>query len=212
MSQNAVLSAALAAALTVIGWRAVRVVTELHLMVAGVRAPVDTLILVADPEGRLPDVRSVLGPRADARVVAVATKAALASLADAVERAGVVAVADADQPMTELAHTLDQTLRLPDFAPDRARLTAALRAREDEARRFTALTPRELDVLGALLAGRSAAEIATADVVTLATVRSHIRALMSKLRVSSQLAAVALTHRSCREAPIVERIRQVHQF
>jgi DNA-binding NarL/FixJ family response regulator len=44
--------------------------------------------------------------------------------------------------------------------------------------------------------GRSAAEIAASSFVSLATVRSQIRAILQKLDVTSQLAAVAAAHHS----------------
>ena len=57
---------------------------------------------------------------------------------------------------------------------------------------FEALTPREREVLAALAVGRSADEIAEEQVVSVATVRSHIRGVLDKLGVNSQVAAVAL--------------------
>lgn len=54
------------------------------------------------------------------------------------------------------------------------------------------LTPSERRVLFYLMEGRSATEIATTLVVSLTTVRSHIRSILRKLNVNSQLAAVAL--------------------
>jgi len=59
---------------------------------------------------------------------------------------------------------------------------------------FDTLTGRERAVLGALMDGSSAEEIATAAVVSVATVRSQIRSILEKLGVHSQLAAVALAH------------------
>lgn len=59
-----------------------------------------------------------------------------------------------------------------------------------------ALTPREQEVLAGLAEGRSAEAIAAELVVSLATVRSHIRAVLQKLEVNSQVAAVALAWRS----------------
>jgi DNA-binding NarL/FixJ family response regulator len=56
---------------------------------------------------------------------------------------------------------------------------------------FERLTPRERQVLGELLEGRSAEAIASAWVVSEATIRTQIRAVLSKLGVNSQLAAVA---------------------
>jgi DNA-binding NarL/FixJ family response regulator len=57
---------------------------------------------------------------------------------------------------------------------------------------FERLTPRERQVLAALVRGRSADGIAEDLVVSIATVRSQIRAVLLKLGVHSQLAAVAL--------------------
>ncbi len=54
------------------------------------------------------------------------------------------------------------------------------------------LTPSERRVLFHMMEGRSAADIATTLVVSLTTVRSHIRSILRKLNVNSQLAAVAL--------------------
>jgi len=82
----------------------------------------------------------------------------------------------------------------------RADLMAELRGqRRDRTRRFAAferLTPREQEVLVALLQGRPAEVIAKEAYVSIATVRSQIRAVLQKLNVNSQLAAVALAHAS----------------
>ena len=56
---------------------------------------------------------------------------------------------------------------------------------------FQSLTPRERELLDMLSDGRPAAAIADFWYVSLATVRSHIRSLLSKLDVHSQLEAVA---------------------
>jgi DNA-binding NarL/FixJ family response regulator len=58
--------------------------------------------------------------------------------------------------------------------------------------RFEALTPREAIVLGGLANGLTAEEIAREHFVALTTVRSQIRAVLQKLGVRSQLAAVAV--------------------
>jgi DNA-binding NarL/FixJ family response regulator len=60
---------------------------------------------------------------------------------------------------------------------------------------FERLTQRERRVLGALVDGMSAEEIAAAHFVSLTTVRSQIRAVLQKLGVRSQLAAVAHANR-----------------
>jgi DNA-binding NarL/FixJ family response regulator len=75
-------------------------------------------------------------------------------------------------------------------------LLATLRQHRDEERRrlepFTRLTAREAEVLHDLMHGLAADDIATMRYVSIATVRSHIRSILQKLDVNSQLAAVAL--------------------
>jgi two-component system, NarL family, nitrate/nitrite response regulator NarL len=61
---------------------------------------------------------------------------------------------------------------------------------------FEELTTREAQVLAALVDGRSAEQIATEAFVSITTVRSQVRSVLSKLGVKSQLAAVALARRS----------------
>ncbi|MGA8295797.1 MAG: helix-turn-helix transcriptional regulator [Acidimicrobiales bacterium] len=61
---------------------------------------------------------------------------------------------------------------------------------------FEQLTPREQEVLFALMKGATAREICKRDFVSLSTVRSQIHSIFSKLGVSTQLAAVILAYRS----------------
>jgi len=81
----------------------------------------------------------------------------------------------------------------------RTDLLMELRAQRAERQRrlepFTRLTPREQEVLRALMDGQSAETIAKGSYVSLATVRSQIRAVLQKLAVNSQLAAVAMARR-----------------
>jgi two-component system nitrate/nitrite response regulator NarL len=84
------------------------------------------------------------------------------------------------------------------------------RARAEQERsvvRFTVLTDREQGTLQALGEGRSVHEIATAWVVSEATVRTHVRGVLAKLGVASQLAAVAEARRNGWLTPLVERRR-----
>jgi len=80
---------------------------------------------------------------------------------------------------------------------DRARtdihVEALARARSTERARapFARLSRREKEVLLAIIHGRTAQDIAAEAFVSIATVRSHIRTILVKLSVSSQLAAVA---------------------
>lgn len=66
---------------------------------------------------------------------------------------------------------------------------------------FQYLTRREKQVLQALMRGETADEISRSSYVSLTTVRSQIRSILTKLGVSSQLAAVALAYRSGWSAP-----------
>jgi two-component system, NarL family, nitrate/nitrite response regulator NarL len=62
--------------------------------------------------------------------------------------------------------------------------------------RFERLSRREELVLDALIDGATAEEIAEAHFVALTTIRSQVRAILHKLGVRSQLAAVALANRA----------------
>ena len=61
---------------------------------------------------------------------------------------------------------------------------------------FAALSTREREVLGRLMLGHAAEEIANETYVSLTTVRTHIRSILRKLGVNSQLAAVVLAQRA----------------
>lgn len=92
--------------------------------------------------------------------------------------------------------THDAALGRPVLAPEeRQRLVAEACAREAEERARRAvldgLTRTERGVLARLMAGDSAEEIAAARVVSVATTRTQIQAILRKLGVNSQLAAVA---------------------
>jgi DNA-binding NarL/FixJ family response regulator len=61
---------------------------------------------------------------------------------------------------------------------------------------FEQLSPREQEVLLSMMRGRTARDICKQAYVSLPTVRSQIHSILSKLGVSSQLAAVALAYQS----------------
>jgi DNA-binding NarL/FixJ family response regulator len=68
-------------------------------------------------------------------------------------------------------------------------------ARADRLKPFNRLSAREAQVLRALADGLSVAAIAVQWIVSEATVRSQVRAILTKLDVGSQLEAVASAHR-----------------
>lgn len=75
------------------------------------------------------------------------------------------------------------------------RLAESRQAEEQRVDAFSRLTPREQQVLAALVAGESVKAIARDLGVSLPTVRTHIRSVFDKLGVNSQRAAVALAMR-----------------
>lgn len=70
------------------------------------------------------------------------------------------------------------------------------RRRRETAERLATLSPKEREVLQALTDGLPAEAIADQQFVSLATARSHIRSILRKLGVSSQLAAVATARKA----------------
>lgn len=102
-----------------------------------------------------------------------------------------------DEMETTLGDVLDGTALIG--KADREALLDELRI--ERASRVRALSPferltlREREVLAALVDGLSAEEIAETQFVALTTVRSQIRAVLQKLSVRSQLAAVAAANR-----------------
>jgi DNA-binding NarL/FixJ family response regulator len=84
--------------------------------------------------------------------------------------------------------------------PRRRQLVELHRVRSAERRelgtKLERLTQREREVLAQLAAGQRAQAVAEHFVVSLATVRTQIRAVLTKLEVGSQLEAVALYRRA----------------
>jgi DNA-binding NarL/FixJ family response regulator len=116
--------------------------------------------------------------------------------------AGAVAVVDGEASLSDLVEVVDGLARGED-PPARFGTSGFLeRSREADARaaadlsRLATLTRREREILAALMAGHRASVIARDSYVSLHTVRSQIRSLLGKLRVNSQLEAVALARRA----------------
>lgn len=77
------------------------------------------------------------------------------------------------------------------------------RSRQDDSwTRLSRLTKREAEVLGHLSRGRTVKDIARRSVVSEATVRSQVKAVLSKLHVSSQIAAVGLSQAAGWRSPV----------
>jgi len=68
--------------------------------------------------------------------------------------------------------------------------------RDDRFMPFESLSRRENEVLRLLMEGHSVAKIAESSFVSVGTVRTQVKAILRKLGVNSQAAAVALAYRS----------------
>ena len=124
----------------------------------------------------------------------------------AIEAGASTVISKADT-FTEL---LDRVVALLDDVVEQANveryeLLESLRSHREEERRrlapFELLTVREQEVLHALMLGMSAEEISSTMFVSMATTRTHIRSILLKLEVKSQLAAVALAVAAGWQAP-----------
>ena len=106
------------------------------------------------------------------------------------------------QPMDDLLRAIDLAIdgHSVQRASERDELVATAKAAREERAQllepFQALTSREAAVLAGLLEGLGAEAIAERDFVSLPTIRTQIRAVLQKLGVTSQLAAVAEARRA----------------
>jgi DNA-binding NarL/FixJ family response regulator len=174
-----------------------------HAVLAQLRAePADVVLLDLDLGGfgRGEDLVAPL-VETGARVIIVTGASNQMQTARCVEL-GAHGLVDKTRPFEELLRVvLDAAnLRAVISQQQRSRLLGELRdhRRQVSARLapFRALTAREAEVLAALCQGMSVDTIATRWFVSEATVRSHVRGVLSKLGVTSQLAAVAAAQRA----------------
>ena len=138
---------------------------------------------------------------AGCRVVVVTGETGDATWGTALDR-GALTVLSKSLDLADLLRTVT-ALQAGELVLDEGRrqdlLAAARVARTEETARlapFTQLSRRENEVLHALASGQSAAQIAAAAYVSEATVRTQVRAVLTKLGVTSQLQAVALARRA----------------
>jgi DNA-binding NarL/FixJ family response regulator len=114
-------------------------------------------------------------------------------------RAGSAAVVSENEPLDQLFGTITHLTRR--VSPRRvprapAASTPDVPRRGSRLELFAKLTEREQVVLSELMEGHCAEDIAKAAFVSISTVRSQIRAILHKLGVNSQLAAVAMARRA----------------
>lgn len=116
--------------------------------------------------------------------------------------AGALGFVSKASPFDDLLDAVDVILRGGEVLTEHQRmhyLTSLWEARgeqEELAEPFARLTLRETEVLHSLCEGHSAQEIAAHGYVSLATVRTQVQAILTKLGVGSQLEAVAQAYRS----------------
>ena len=121
---------------------------------------------------------------------------------DAWLAAGTAALVDKRDPFDQLIRTITGLLRSRFLSQSAARyfstlaLTAPHERSQEHLELFGALSEREQVVLAELIEGHCAEDIAKAAFVSISTVRSQIKAILQKLGVNSQLAAVALARRA----------------
>ncbi len=157
------------------------------------------LDLGRDPAGRPVDGVDLVDPlRAGGWRVVVLSGTADRTRVGAALDEGAVAAVPKHAPMPVLLRAVRAALAGREVMPaeHRDRLIAAFRQRRAErgavAAKLELLTAREREVLALLADGHRAQAVADRFVVSLATVRTQIRAVLTKLGVSSQLEAVAL--------------------
>jgi two-component system nitrate/nitrite response regulator NarL len=165
------------------------------------REPPDIVLLDLDlgPSG---DGREAIQPLTRAGVAVVVVTADL----DPADwgrclRLGARAVLTKDRPLEELADVvagLEAGQSVLDAAEYQQLVSLDQQQSErdeQDLHRLASLSPREREILAALMDGHTVPEIADRDSVSVATLRTQMRSILQKLRVSNQIAAVGLAHR-----------------
>jgi two-component system nitrate/nitrite response regulator NarL len=106
-------------------------------------------------------------------------------------QAGVSAYLSKAWPAERICDALLAVARGETILPNEIQAGLAAAIRNNAAGARIHLTPREMDVLGGLAAGKSAPAIAVELHVSTATVKTHLKTLYEKLGVSDRAAAVA---------------------
>jgi two-component system, NarL family, nitrate/nitrite response regulator NarL len=203
IEDHELLASCLAAALTARGAR-VRTLDPSRVdapLAHALERPVDLALLDLDL-GPFGDGTALVGPLRRAGVVVVA----MTGLTDPVRharcvQAGAVGVVPKSGAFDDLVAAVDKVRATGSLLDDHQRqeLLAVLRSSERAAHErlepYGQLTPREAEVLRALMDGSSVEMAARRAGVSVATVRSQVRAVLTKLGVRSQTAAVARAYR-----------------
>ena len=151
--------------------------------------------------GRFGNGEKLIAPLASAGVNVVVVTASLdrARWGEAV-RYGARKVLAKSRPLNDILSTvrrINQGLQVMTREEREELLAAWVNERShlvDLQGRLDQLTVREREVLAHLMHGRTVREIASVGVVSEATVRTQVKAILAKLDVTSQIAAVGLAH------------------
>ena len=172
----------------------------------------DVLLLDVDLDGNdgLRFAGEALSDNPDMRIVVVTAGADENQVVEAV-RIGVSGWVPKNEPIELLLSVVRGSLRGETWIPPRllthvlAELKSAQRDRTAHEALIGALTGREKEILGCLVAGMSVDAIAGQLYLSRNTVRTHIQNMLGKLNVHSALAAVALARRAGISRPDLAR-------
>lgn len=142
------------------------------------------------------DALALLGQRAPRTGVVLLTGGVTRNGTEAI-RLGARGFLRKDQDALTIVHTLERIHRGDAVAVSQEKSAHKSSRQLDDVRRLAAfLSPREREVLRALVVGLSTDEIAARLGVSHSTTRTHVQSLLGKLGVSSRLEAAALVAES----------------
>ncbi len=150
----------------------------------------DVALLEIDPDDKAAGMELIGVFRRTGVAVAAMISDIDSNLHDECVDAGASAVINTRSALTNLIEVIAR-LTAGDIVTA-AQTTQSERAKRARQAPFAVLTAREKSVLAALMDGRRAESIAKNDLVSISTVRSQIKAILQKLGVNCQLAAVAM--------------------
>jgi two-component system, NarL family, nitrate/nitrite response regulator NarL len=205
VEDHVVLAQGLEIILAAMGWEIEAIAGGLsvnELLDQALRFAPDVILLDLHLEGQIGDTINLIRPlRAGGASVVILTGEQDLALLGACIEAGASGVAAKSQPLEEITDLIERAARGDNVISVQRldQLLAAAEARKAERRRlaiFDCLSRRERAVLAALMDGYSAEAVARMSYVSIATVRSHIRSILVKLDVGSQLQAVAMARQT----------------